>query len=170
MRQLSPPQTDNVFLAELPSGQQGTLATLKIMKAVIKKAKRDFRFRKLALDIVTNVNGKNWLGEAAAIQKWVRDNIRYVKDIRGIETIATPENTLEWRQGDCDDHAILVSTLLESIGHPTRLMAVGFRPGKFVHVYVETKIGSRWIPVETTEKWPLGYQIKGLRARMVIYV
>ena len=34
--------------------------------------------------------------------------------------------------------------------HPTRFIAAGYNGGALVHVYAETKIGNRWLPLETT--------------------
>ena len=65
--------------------------------------------------------------------------------------------TMEFGQGDCDDQSVLVASLLESIGHPTRFIAIGFGPANYQHVFAETKVGNKWLPVETTEDWPLGF-------------
>ncbi len=59
--------------------------------------------------------------------------------------------------------------LLESIGHPTRFVAVGFRPHNYSHVYLETKIGNTWLGLETTEPVEVGWQPKGVMARMEIF-
>lgn len=86
----------------------------------------------------------------------MRDSVRYVKDIRGVETLHTAERILEQRQGDCDDKTVLAASLLESIGHKTRLVAVGFGKRGYCHVYPEVLINGEWIAVECTEPWPLG--------------
>lgn len=91
------------------------------------------------------------------IQDWVRDNITYRKDINGVETLSTPDKTLEYQIGDCDDQSVLVASLLESIGHPTRFVAVSFIPSNFSHVLTETLIGNKWVAVETTENVPFGW-------------
>lgn len=158
----------------IPSGSAGTRTTLRLMRKMIDKAKRNFEFRRLALDIVRNVREKNWPGEARAVQRWVRQNIRYVRDINGVETLHTPEKILELRQGDCDDQAMLVATLLESIGFSTRLHAVGFKPNKFAHVFAEVKLTGKgegfpvWYAVETTEKWGLGRTPENVASHMIV--
>ena len=94
-------------------------------------------------------------------------SIQYVRDVRGVETIATPIKTLEFRQGDCDDQAVLLASLLEAIGHPTRFVAMKQTTfGPYVHVYTETKIGSKWYPLETTENMQPGQPMK-YAARML---
>lgn len=79
-----------------------------------------------------------------------------MRDVNTVETVQTPDKTLLDGSGDCDDQAVLLGSLLESIGHPARFLAVGFQPGVFAHVLVEGKIGARWVPLETTERWPAG--------------
>jgi len=144
------------------------------MKKVVTESKHRFNTRRVTLGVVKNLKNKDYLSEVKAIRNFVRKNIRYVKDIRGIETIQTPEKTLEFRQGDCDDHSILISAMLESIGHVTRFKAIGLTPGMFQHVFTETLIGSKknnkWISVETTENWPLGYQPPQPPETMIEYV
>lgn len=158
-----------VTLHGIPSGKRGIHATLKIMRRLTRDGKRYFPLRELALSLVRNLNQKNWLGEIRNLHEFVRDEIRYVKDINGIETVSLPQITVETGQGDCDDKSVLLATLLESIGHPTRFVAVGFSPGHYVHVLVETKVGNKWIPLETTEPVPVGWYPKGVVSRMEIY-
>lgn len=140
-------------LQAIPSGAPGVRETLRQMSQVVRAAVRDPRMaaRLKAMEIVRGLPDKAWRAEMEAIYYWVNENIRFVKDIRGVETIQFPAQTLEFGQGDCDDQAVLIASLLESIGHPTRFVAVGFKPGLYSHVLAETKIGKNWIPLETTE-------------------
>ena len=160
-------------LQKIPDGVEGTRATLAIMRRLVAQFRSNINIRNLALRITDPVgvpNQKNFTAEVRAIQEWVRDNIRYVKDVHGVETVQTPLVTLEYRAGDCDDHSVLLASLLESIGHPTRFVAIKTQSfGPFVHVYTETKIGRRWVAVETTENWPLGTQPPIVAQRMVRY-
>lgn len=123
------------------------------MGQVVRAAVRDPRLavRNQALEIVRGLPSKAWRAEVEAVYHWVVDNIRFVKDIRNIETVQFPAQTLQYGQGDCDDQAVLIASLLEAIGHPTRFIAVGFRPGLFSHVLTQTKIGDKWVSLETTE-------------------
>lgn len=153
-------------LLAIPGGDAGTAATLKIMRRLVREAKKTLPVRQTALSIVQNIPPKNWHREVAEIWNFVNSQIRYVRDINGVETLQTPEKTMEFGQGDCDDQSVLIASLLESIGHPTRFIALGFGPANYQHVFAETKIGNRWIPVETTEDWPLGYIPEHVRHRI----
>lgn len=125
-------------------------------------------FRQLAFSIVRGIPNKDFRGEVEAVQKWVRKNIRYTRDINGVETVATPDKTLEFGQGDCDDQSVLVATLLESIGFPTRFKAIGLSPGFYSHVFPEAEINGQWVSVETTLNVPLGWQPKDARSEMIV--
>lgn len=155
------------LLMEIPNGAAGTKATLKLMSQMVKAGRVSPIIREKAVSLTRYLPQKDWFGEIKAIYQFVRDNIRYVRDINGVETIHTAEKILEQGAGDCDDKSILLASLLETIGHPTRFVAIGFAPGKFRHVFVETKVGDKWLVLETTEPVSLGWTPKGVKARMI---
>lgn len=159
-----------VKLAGLSNGVKGIVETLELMVRLARNGKGSYIVRRLAVQLVSDVKQKNWLEEVRAIQEYVRDQVRYVKDIRGMETVSTPKKTLEAMAGDCDDKSLLTAALLEAIGHPTRFVAVGYTPNNYVHVLVETKVANQWIPVETTENVPLGWYPPNMPARLVRHV
>jgi len=139
------------FLGEIPPGEPGTRATLRAMQQLVEHYKRDDTIRSAALDLVRGLPPKAYGREVRTVFEFVRDGIRYVRDIYGVETLQTPLVTLDVGQGDCDDKATLLASMLESIGHPTRFIAVGFTsPDAFSHVYVETKVGPNWLPLDAT--------------------
>jgi transglutaminase-like putative cysteine protease len=140
------------------------------MRQLVRRYKKALPIRQLAFAIIDRVRGhKNFSAQVRAIHSYVQENIQFVKDVNGVETLATPTKTLEYGKGDCDDQAVLLASLLESIGHPTRFVAIRMKPfGPYVHVFTETKIGARWIPLETTEPWPAGVGPPRFAARMVV--
>lgn len=141
----------------IPNGAPGIRETLRVMSSVVKRYKVSPHVRELALKLTRDLPPKKWLSEATRIHNFVRDKIRYIKDVRGVETIQTPVQTLRIGQGDCDDKSVLIASLLESLGHPTRFVAVGFMGnGSYSHVFPQTKIGDKWITLEATEPWPIG--------------
>lgn len=141
------------------------------MRQLVRQYKSTLPIRTLALQIIDRVRGhKNFADQVRAVHNYVQSNIQYVKDVNGVETLATPIKTLEFRKGDCDDQATLLAALLEAIGHKTRFVAIRMKPfGPFVHVFTETKIGNRWIPLETTERWPAGMGPPKFAGRLVVH-
>lgn len=156
-------------LKRIPPGRAGVRATLEEMRNLVRQYKKNMPIREMAAQLASGLDQKNYLGEVKASHRFVRDGIRYIRDIHGIETIQSPEYTLKHGYGDCDDKSTLLASLLESIGHPTRFVAVGKAPGKFNHVYVETLVGRKWFPLETTEPVPAGWAPSDMRARMVVH-
>ena len=146
-------------LRVIPDGNAGIAATLDQMVRYTRQYRTDLMMRNLAEDIVAAVPQKQWLAEVEAIQNWVRENIRYTQDISDVETLKTPIKLFYDRFGDCDDMALFTGTLLQSIGHPVRYVATSSNDqGEYDHVYLQTKVGSRWIGVETTEPVSIGWE------------
>ena len=160
-------QNPNYTSQRIPNGKLGVAATLNAMRRMVKRAKKSRNIRELAMRIVQPIPNKDWAGEIRAIQQWVQHNIRYTRDIAGVETLQSPEHTVRLRAGDCDDHAMLVAALLQSIYHPARFRAIGKTHNSFCHVYVETKIANKWFSVETTEPVNLGWLPGGIKSSML---
>ena len=155
-------------LSALPEGAAGIRATLDAMIRASRQASITLPIRALAERIVQYVASKDYDGEIAAIQKWVRANIRYTRDPITTETLKTPQALLESPHGDCDDQATLVAALAMSIGFPARFVAIGCnQPEFFEHVYCEVKLGTVWVSVETTEPVDIGWQPAPICARMI---
>lgn len=157
------------YLGNLPSGAEGTHATLRVMRDLVHRYKRAAPIRETALDLIADLPPKDWRAELRAVFAFVRDRIRYTRDIRGVETVQTPAATLDIGQGDCDDKATLLAALLESIGTPTRFVAVGYRaPEQFSHVYLEARAAGAWIPLDATMPVEVGWKPRASVARFVL--
>jgi transglutaminase-like putative cysteine protease len=165
-------------LYAIPEGAAGVRQTLYLMRALTQQYKTALPLRTLAAQLVQDCTQKNWACEVKQLHAFVRDRIRYVRDIHGVETVQSPDKTLELGYGDCDDKATLLATLLQTIGHPVRFVAIGTRTvGDYSHVFVETQIGPngktglpRWIALETTEPVPAGWSPPKQISRMVVKV
>ena len=126
------------------------------MSRLARTYRTNVELREKAAGLVQFVPGQAYRQEAEELFRFVRDDIRYLRDVDGVETLQAPDYTLRKMFGDCDDKSVLLATLLMSIGHPARFVAVGFgRPNDFDHVYVETAIGNprdpqNWYALETT--------------------
>ncbi len=140
-----------------------------MMRGIVRASLRspDMTVRHKAIQIVDRLPSKDFRAELFAVWNWVDRRIRFVRDIRGLETLQTPERTLEIGAGDCDDHAILLAALLENLGFRTRFHAVGFAPGRYSHVLSEAWIDGKWVPLETTVKGAyIGWYPPGVAATM----
>lgn len=164
------PATITATTSKIPDGVAGIKLTLDLMAEMARRGRESWKVRRLAENLVHGVSQKNYLEEVRKIQEWVRDNIRYTRDIRDVETLAPAEFTISRGMGDCDDKALLVATLLEAVGHHTRFVAVGRRMNDYEHVLVEVNINGTWVPVETTENVPLGWYPPNTKYRLVVNV
>lgn len=111
-----------------------------------------------AVNAVRYCKSKDHVAEAAAIFNFVRANVRYVKDIDGIETLHTPPALLELRAGDCDDQAILTAALWLSIGIKAAFCALDQGKG-FCHVWPVALIAKKAYHCDPTEGRPFGQTV-----------
>mgnify|MGYP003975528943 CR=1 FL=1 len=96
--------------------------------------KVDGEIKKVA-DKITSISCKsNRICNAKALYLFTRDNINYVNDPVKFEFVKEPAYTLEVQSGDCDDHAVLLSSLLRSVGIQTKFV---FIQG---HVYIQAQL------------------------------
>jgi len=146
-------------IIRIPDGPDGVTATLTIMRDMVRAFKTNILIRSTALQIVQGCPQKGFTCEVNALFEFVRDSISYRMDVNGVETLQTPDITLQNLQsGDCDDKVTLLCALLESIGHPTKMIAIGLEPGIYCHVYAATRVGNAWVPMDPTEPVELGWQ------------
>lgn len=103
------------------------------------------KIRKLTLNVLNYYNTKShfFADEAKAIGEYVQKKVRYVKDATGIEQLHDPLTIVDQiergiARADCDDMALLIATMLLSIGHRPKFRAVRYRgfSGPYNHIYV----------------------------------
>src|SRR5262245_24989949 len=111
-------------LASLPDGVAGIRATLQRMVAMTRDGKKDLGVRTRAMRLVQDLPQKAFGDQVVYLFQFVQKRIRYIHDVRNVETLQTPAYTLKEGQGDCDDKSMLLAAMLESIGHPTRFVAL----------------------------------------------
>jgi hypothetical protein len=147
-----------VEVINIPEGVQGIKDTLRCMGRLIQQGKRSMQVRDKALSLIKHLPPKAYRKEVEALHQYVRDSMRYCQDTTDIEVVQTADASLRIMQGDCDDKAVLLCSLLESIGHKTRLVAIGFSPGIYEHVLLDTLIGPYWVSCEATEDVDIGWE------------
>jgi len=129
------------------------------------------KVRQLAVTLTTqgfnNGSGlrqKDFAGEARTLLEFVRDQIRYVRDIADVETLHDAVTILNQGAGDCDDKCILLAALLLSIGFENvQFVAIAQEPEQFTHVYLRVWIDGpgapAWVDLEPTEPIPYGQTV-----------
>jgi len=142
-----------------------TLATMSRMSTA---GAIDPTVRLTALEIVKALPQKDFQGEAIAIFRFVRDKIRYVRDVYRVETVQEPRATLELGQGDCDDKSTLLAALLASVGVETAFGAL-VRGNSVMHVWTRAKIAGKWVNLDATENLPMGQLPKFNKSDRIIH-
>jgi hypothetical protein len=158
-------------IEEVGTGDAGVRRKLIRIRELQERAKRDPRFRAQALSLVAGLPPRDHDREIAAVVRFVRGRVRYVRDPwspTGLELFVEPQLMLEHAlegsssaQGDCDDMALLGGALLETLGYPTRSRVGGSRPD-WRHVWTEVFHPERgWTPLEWTRAVPIGFDPAG---------
>ena len=101
--------------------------------------------------------------EVLAIFAYVRTNVRYVRDIHGIDTFQSARRTLEMRSGDCDDYVITLGALLMAVGFPVRTKTIRTKGAPdFNHIYLQVGLPptkpTRWRSLDASTPHPAGWE------------
>jgi len=144
-------------LMQIGNGQQANYNTLAIMRRIVNDAKKDGFVRQFAARLVNHLAQKDYYGEIETVHKYVRDNIRYVRDIRGLETLHEPKFIIQNKYGDCDDKTMLTCALLECLGHKTRMTICAINTPYYCHVFPEVFFNGKWLTLEVTEPVEIGW-------------
>lgn len=143
---------------QIRGGVAGVRQTLDHMRRLVREGRVDPTIRQAATSIIFLTPERDAQAEVGAIFGWVQDNVRYVRDVHEVETLSSPDKTLEGRIGDCDDQATLLAALLESVGYPTRFIAAGYTfPGELEHVYLQVFLDGQWVDLDPTEHRHMGW-------------
>ena len=161
-------------LYDIPAGESGTIQVLKKMAELANNSTKNPTIIEFTSNLIEDLPERHQKDEANRIFEFVRDEIRYVKDPYKVETLFSPEKILglikdeesnQWifngrMQADCDCKAALLAAMFQSIGLPTRFVAIkipNVNPHAYSHVYVEVKIGNKWYAADSIVRKPLGW-------------
>ncbi|NOX71855.1 MAG: transglutaminase domain-containing protein [Candidatus Micrarchaeota archaeon] len=91
--------------------------------------------RNYAVSAVSHLSDSNDITtKIFGIYEYVADRVSYVSDPIGDEYVAFPNETIESGGGDCDDYAILLASMYESVG--LKPMMVQARNDKYGHIFL----------------------------------
>lgn len=153
----------NGTLVRMPDGLAGIASTTVAMRRLVRVGKTDPNIIDAAVSLTYLTPERDDYAAVAALHAFVRDSVRYVRDVAGVETLCDPRVTLTRLVGDCDDQVMLLCSLCEAIGYPSRFVVAGYgAPGVPEHVYCQINVagadgGEEWIDADPTEPQPLGW-------------
>ena len=138
------------------------LDTVRLIHNIIEEEKTKPFIRQLGLKLIKGVKEDNQTGEIKKLFYYVRDKIRFTRDVQGIETLQYPENTANWGGGDCDCKTILLGALLKTIGNKIRFSIYKINnPDKFDHINLQVFLrrSNKWFTLDPTKKSkPFGWK------------
>lgn len=130
--------------SQIPDFAAGNLETVRVMSGLARSRSIHPKVRQLALKILnqSGVASHNFIDEAKALADFVQENVRYVRDPLGVEQLHDPLYMIDQiiagtAQGDCDDQALLLASLLLAIGAQPFFAIVRYTQlsGAFNHIY-----------------------------------
>lgn len=155
----------------LTGGDQAGIEAASLIKQIAHEFKKNVIIRNLSANLVYNLPSNDYYNETRRLYEWVRDNIRYLRDIRGCETLQYPTVTLPLiysdqgiGQGDCDDHVILLASMLLSIGAKNlKMRIVKYSPEskEWNHIYlIWTDKNQEYAMDAINKRAPFGWEVK----------
>lgn len=174
MGALATPMPGRALEYTISDGAEGVKQTLYLMRDIVRRFRSDAFLMTQARLALAGVPSRSWAEEARALCRFVQRSVRYTLDPRDVEGIIEPDRLLrEVKAGDCDDMALLLATLLESVGHPARFVACGFEHepyGTLSHVFVQTRVGNRWLSLDPSEPYEPGWEPPNVKTCYVVNV
>ena len=106
--------------------------------------------RNKAAEVARSYPGAYNIYQVCALFDMVKENIEYVSDPRGNDVWESANVTLKVGAGDCEDQAILLSSMLEAVGGTTRVYLTD------THAFAAVYLGNETSEIEAA--------VKGIRA------
>ncbi len=137
---------------------------LRFMESVRRRREVEPYIRECATRILRGVPDHDQQAQAARLLDFVKTKVIYVLDPVGTEYITDPVIMLRdirrrgEARGDCDDHALLLASLLGSVGVEARCAAVKLKDqlpegeDYYNHVIAQAYIGGEWIDLDPCAK------------------
>ena len=110
---------------------------------------------------------KNWPAEVRELFRYVRKNVRYMRDPLNMDTFNSPWRTLQMRSGDCGNVTVLLGALLEASGYPValRIIQTTDSPGGANHIYnlagLPPNAPTAWAPLDASMDVQPGWEAPG---------
>ena len=146
----------------LSKGDSGIRETLEAMAAaVVDELQNGTAARRVTRAVVGEETSD--LGKMQRIWRFARDRVRFKPDPRRIELVRTPDRMFQIIDqagrfdGDCDDRAVLIASMLGAAGIRPGFFVIGPDPsGPFGHVFAGGVVRGKLIPMDPQEGFPVG--------------
>lgn len=134
--------------------------TLQVLSKLRDKYAQNIEIRRAAERIVAGVVGNDRTDAFTdRVLQFVKDRVQYMRDPLAWEYVKTPNIMLEqirssgYASGDCDDHVLLMNTILDTLGIRTAFVAVMINGSNtFNHVISSVYISGHWVDLDPCAK------------------
>lgn len=147
-------------------GDEAIKNTLLQMKHLILNSDKEDSSRiikETAKNIVKTIPSNDYPLQVKTVVGWVRRNLKYCRDLFGVEELTSPVRILynikegrNTHSSDCDDYSIVIAALLRALGFRTMLQAVSVQGGRYDHARCAVYLKGEWVVIEGTKNIPVG--------------
>ena len=141
------------------SGRPDNIAILEVLENLTTEFARNPTVYRAALDIIGRTKNNDQHAQIDRLTRFVREKMIYVQDPIGSEFVTQPDTLLQqiarrgYGQGDCDDHVLLLNSLLGAVGLETRFAGVKLPKSPiFNHVVSNVKWNGKWFEIDPCSK------------------
>ena len=92
--------------------------------------------------IIVKVLTENKITNLEEYGEWLFNNIKYKKDIYGLYSWASPEETLNKGYGDCEDFAFLTKEVLQMLGYKVYVIVMFAKD--YGHAFCLVEYNNQW--------------------------
>jgi len=132
------------------------IATLQML---VEQFGREPWIRAVAESLITTRVNNNILVHINTLADWVQTHVTYVMDPDGAEYVQSPVVLIQriastgTAYGDCDDHVLLLGSLIYSLGIKVKVAGVKL-PGALIynHVMLMCPVNGQWLDVDPCAK------------------
>ena len=140
---------------EIPYGHQGTKLSIAEMRKLVEAGTQEIKNIHLARNITRYCAPRDYECHVRAIYEWVKKTIAFRRDPVNVELVQDVQAILSqpFPSGDCDCHSVVVATLIECVGLPTRFVTTKDEDDSYTHVYTEVLIPEKgWTSADSSRK------------------
>jgi len=152
---VSTDSTGKVVRQPLLANYSDEWSIIATLQQLVEDYGRNPQLRAFAISLLTSVKNNDVRRNVSVLTEWVKEHVTYLSDPDGAELLQSPFYMLAEIQkrgkvmGDCDDHVLLLGSMLISIGIPTKVSGVKINNGSwFNHVIITVRIFNQWIDID----------------------
>ncbi len=124
---------------------------------LIKEGREDPRIYEISREVISQSGTKFGydIDELEALYQFVQARVRYVRDPYGRDTYQGAVDTLDkFTTGDCEDLAILLASMVLTVGYPVAIKLVSVEGELWDHIYplagVPPEEPTKWVAMDAT--------------------